>query len=78
LTAALAEVFYKGATVTMERKQAEDIMTSEEVDHWRPLFKKLSEKPTAREFAAASKAAGDAVMYRMWTHVKGDNYDLSE
>lgn len=62
----------------MERKEATEIMTSDEVDHWRPILKKLSDKPTASEFAAALKAGGDAVMYRMWTHVKGDNYDLSE
>jgi preprotein translocase subunit Sss1 len=77
LTAALAEAFYKGATTTLERHDLEHIMTGEEVDHWRNILT-LSEKPTAREFAKALKAGGDSVMYRMWTHVKGDNYDLSE
>lgn len=61
----------------MERHDLDYVMKGEEVDHWRDIIK-LSEKPTAREFATALKSGGDSVMYRMWTHVKGDNYDLSE
>jgi len=61
----------------MLKRNGSEILRAEEVDHWRDILK-LSENPTALEFAKAAKSAGDAVMYRMWTHVKSDPYDLSE
>lgn len=45
-----------------------DVLAEEEVAHWRDIYK-LSEKPTAAEFAFAASSAGDAVMTRMWKHV---------
>jgi len=30
------------------------------------------------EFVTAALAAGDSVMNRIYQHVKGDNYDISE
>jgi GH15 family glucan-1,4-alpha-glucosidase len=30
------------------------------------------------EFVEAAQAAGDSVMTRIYAHVKGDNYDITE
>jgi hypothetical protein len=64
----------------MLKKSAGDhqvLLGEEEVSHWRGLLT-LSEKPTALEFATAAKSAGDAVMYRIYTHVKNDGYRIDE
>lgn len=76
LTASLAELFYQGATTMLTRSLSEEVQ-AHEYEHVQELLK-LGPKPTRSEVAAAYKSAGDAVMYRLYTHVKNDNYRVDE
>jgi hypothetical protein len=46
-------------------------MAEEDLVHWRKLLD-LPEKVKPTHLAAAQKKAGNAVMYRIWVHVKSN------
>jgi len=54
-------------------------MLPHEVDHWRGMLT-LSENTTVAEFVGASVAAGDACLYRLYTHLQtySGNYSVWE
>ncbi len=43
-----------------------------QIGHWRGILN-LSKTPTSSEFAAVATAAGDAVLKRIYEHVKSDS-----
>lgn len=75
LTAALAELYYNIASEMSKR--GSEMLSSNEADPWRKLLN-LSENPTASEFALKSKRAGDAILYRIWYHVKPEGGRIDE
>ena len=74
LTAVLAELFYQGAS---EFSSPNAILSAEARKEWATLFK-IPETSTQKEFATASLKAGDAVMYRLFQHVKNDGGHIAE
>jgi len=52
-------------------------LSEQEYGDWKKLLK-LDENSTAEDFIKASKSAGDAVMTRLWTHVKNDKGRIDE
>ena len=74
LTAVLAELFYQGAS---EFSLPNNVMSVEARKEWASLFK-ISENSTQKEFATASLKAGDAVLYRLFQHVKNDGGHIAE
>lgn len=52
-------------------------LAAEEYGEWMDLLN-LVEGSTASDYVAAAKAAGDSVMYRLWTHVKDDGGEIDE
>jgi len=79
LTAVLGELFYKGAKEMQERQalNGDFTLSNEEFGEWKDLLK-LDENATAEDFIKASTSAGDAVMTRLWTHVKNDHGRIDE
>merc|ERR1712216_988704 len=81
LTAVLAETFYKYAGYVesrIEENLGQDFMLEdEEFKSWKTLLK-LDDEATALDTVKASASAGDAVMYRMFQHVKADNGEIDE
>lgn len=69
LTAVLAELFYKGATTF---SQPGLTLSAEARKEWANLLN-ISELADLQDFAAASLQAGDAVLFRLYQHVKNDN-----
>mgnify|MGYP001002126650 CR=1 FL=1 len=74
LTAVLAELFYQGAS---EFSSPNAVLSAEARKEWATLFK-IPETSTQKEFATASLKAGDAVMYRLFQHVKNDGGHIAE
>lgn len=74
LTAVLAELFYQGAS---QFQSPNHILTAEMRKEWGKLFK-IPEDSSPKEFATASLKAGDAVMYRLFQHVKNDGGHIAE
>merc|ERR1719244_210664 len=79
LTAVLAECFYIGASITL--KLVKDLgnyqLTVADNGAWLDLLN-LEEGATARDLATAQISAGDAVMTRLWNHVKADGGKIDE
>ena len=72
ITAALAELFYRGASYSTANGLPEDHMRE-----WRNLLN-LDESRGLEEIAAAMIKAGDSVLYRIYNYVKSDNFHLAE
>jgi glucoamylase len=79
LTAVLGELFYQGANYQLEQAQsANDLLSADTISAWKELFPSLTEQSTVLDFAAAALTAGDAVLYRLYLHVKDDNGHINE
>jgi hypothetical protein len=53
-------------------------MSETEVNNWKGILNLNSNYVTAEEFIAAATSAGDAVLYRIYIHVKDDLYRIDE
>ena len=79
LTNHLAQLFYRGASYTLQKRQhpSEAAMV-----HWRKLMPHLPGPSEARlshnDLAAQFVSAGDSVMERIRYHVAGDGFHLNE
>jgi len=84
LSAALAEVYYLGAQTMYQRiEQAGDFRLSAAGDRnhttaWAKLLELDAKTATAKDLAAASVAAGDSVLTRIWHHVQADGGRIDE
>ncbi len=74
LTAVLAKTFYQGALTLMESNGFEE---EEDRKAWFDLLT-LPESASFDKQVEAAIGAGDAVMYRLYQHVKGDNGHIAE
>ena len=74
LTATLAELFYRGATTMLE---SNFVLTAESREEWSKLLR-IDNDSSEAEFGAAAASAGDAVMFRLWQHVKNDGGRIDE
>lgn len=74
LTAVLAKTFYQGANVLMK---SNGFLKEEDKQAWFGLLK-IPENASLREQVKAAIEAGDAVMYKLYQHVKGDNGHIAE
>eukprot|EP00828_Plagiopyla_frontata_P005121 TRINITY_DN11_c0_g1_i1.p1 TRINITY_DN11_c0_g1~~TRINITY_DN11_c0_g1_i1.p1 ORF type:complete len:716 (+),score=77.67 TRINITY_DN11_c0_g1_i1:203-2350(+) len=72
ITAALGELFYRGATYTSQNGLPED-----HAQKWRELLN-LDESNSVEDIANAMVSAGDSVMYRIYHYVKSDNFHMAE
>ena len=81
LSAALAELFYNGASEmqTQIKNSGNFTLNDANADHkaWKDLLN-LGENATAYDFVSASKSAGDSVMTRVYSHVKNDDGRIDE
>lgn len=68
LTAVLGELFYQIANIYNQRP-ANYTVATETINAWASIFK-LSPGATNELFAEAAFRAGDAVLYRLYQHVK--------
>jgi glucoamylase len=74
LTAVYAKAFYQGASVLM---QSNGFSKENDRKAWFELLK-LPESAPIDEQIKGMIQAGDAVMYRLYQHVKGDNGHIAE
>jgi len=74
LTAVLAKTFYQGANVLL---QSNGFLKEEDKKAWFELLK-LPESSTFTNQVQAAIKAGDAVMYKLYNHVKNDNGHIAE
>lgn len=74
LTAVLAKTFYQGATALSQSNGFEE---EEDKKAWFDLLKLPADASFEKQVEAAI-GAGDAVMYRLYQHVKGDNGHIAE
>lgn len=74
LTAVLAKTFYQGANLLMKSNGYEDL---EDKAAWSDLLK-IPEGASLYEHVNAAIGAGDAVMYRLYQHVKNDGGHIAE
>ena len=79
LTAVLGELFYLGGQATYKKVQerGDYSLKYSENKEWISLLK-LSESSTAKDLARAQVAAGDAVLTRLYDHVKDDGGRIDE
>ena len=74
LTAVFGKTFYQGANVLME---SNGFLKKADKEAWFDLLK-LHEGASLREQIQSAINAGDAVMYRLYQHVKGDGGHIAE
>ena len=74
LTAVYGKAFYQGANVLM---QSNGFLKASDRKAWSELLK-VPENAPIQEQVKAMIQAGDAVLYRMYQHVKGDNGHIAE
>jgi glucoamylase len=74
LTAVLAELFYKGASATLNEEVQLDMQARRE---WTGLFK-IAEDAGSLELAEAFLKAGDAILNRLYKYVKNDDGHIAE
>lgn len=74
LTAVLAKTFYQGASVI---SQSNGFLKQADQDAWAELLK-MKAGANSQDFVRAAIAAGDAVMYRLFQHVKNDGGHIAE
>ena len=74
LTAVTAKLFYQGASALVESNGFESI---EDRKAWFSLLKLPESTPFHKQVEAAIQA-GDAVMYRLYQHVKSDGGHIAE
>lgn len=74
LTAVLAKSFYQGANLLLT---SNGFATQEDQSAWHSLLR-LSPEASLLEQVEAALKAGDAVMYRLYQHVKGDSGHIAE
>jgi len=79
LTAVLAECFYVGGSITMKivREFGDYSLSKSEHETWMDLLQ-LQDEATATDLARAQVSAGDAVMTRLWNHIKQDGGKVDE
>jgi glucoamylase len=75
LTAVTAKSFYQGATATIE---ANGFQNSEDKAAWAELLNMENKNASTEEMAQAMLSAGDAVMYRLFQHVKDRDGHIDE
>ncbi len=74
-TAALANLFYRGASFILDH----GIPSADALSSWKLAFNSNSDLPTDQNNLAAIFAAqGDGVLLRLRTHVQSDNFHLDE
>jgi len=81
LSAALAELFYNGASEMQAQIKNSGNFKLNEADEAHKAWKQvlnLGENATASDFVAASKSAGDSVLARVYSHVKNDDGRIDE
>jgi len=74
LTAVLAKSFYQGANVLLD---SNGFLKEEDKEAWLDLLN-LNQDTTHFDIVQATLEAGDAVMYRLYQKVKGDNGHIAE
>ena len=74
LTAVFAKTFYQGASVLAE---SNGFLKQEDKQAWFNLLN-LQESASLADQVQAAVNAGDAVMYRLWQHVKNDGGHIAE
>lgn len=74
LTAVVAKTFYQGASALTS---SNGFGKTEDKNAWADLLD-LDKNASVEEFVKASLSAGDAVMSRLYEHVKGDNGHIAE
>ena len=74
LTAVLAKSFYQGANVLLD---SNGFLKEEDKEAWLDLLN-LNQDATHFDIVQATLEAGDAVMYRLYQKVKGDNGHIAE
>lgn len=70
-----AKSFYQGATATIE---ANGFQNSEDKAAWAELLNMENKNASTEEMAQAMLSAGDAVMYRLFQHVKDRDGHIDE
>lgn len=73
----MADVFYRAALYA-EAQGSKFALTEEENKAWSDVLSDLGDKPSADKFKTVMTAAGDAVMTRLYHHVKDDGFHLAE
>lgn len=74
LTAVLAKTFYQGANLLMK---SNGFSKQEDKQAWFSLLK-IPESASLQNQIEAAISAGDAVMYRLYTHVSADGGHIAE
>ena len=69
----LAKTFYQGATALQKKNGFEE---EEDQEAWSELLN-IPKDASIDEFVKASLSAGDAVMNRLYQHVKSDGHHIS-
>jgi glucoamylase len=75
-TGDLADLFYRGALFSLQKEGF--TLTQEDHAEWSKVFPNLKATASATEFASTLASAGDAVMERLYAHVKDDGNHLAE
>lgn len=75
LSAYLAQSFYRAAAQTRAERQLPPVHA---MSKWRELMPHLSQSPSYTELADSLFAMGDGVMQRIYYHVQGGGFHLSE
>lgn len=74
LTAVFAKTFYQGASVLAE---SNGFLNSADESAWGDLLK-VKKGSSVSEYVKSALQAGDAVMYRLYSHVKSDGGHIAE
>lgn len=77
LSSSIAEYYYKSAGQIMEGKYNNQHLTESAKSKWRKLTH-LTSDFSLLELAAAQLQAGDAILQRIFQHVKNDGYRIDE
>jgi glucoamylase len=77
LTAVLAKLMYQGAHTAMLQGSPDQLLSAQELEHWQELYD-LPAQATRGQFVEAASQAGDAVMFRLYAHVKDGNGHIAE
>jgi len=77
-TAALAELFYRGARAAIEEQKLPEPAAYKIWTEILSIEESVATTLTLKDFAFKLSAAGDSVMQRLYYHVSGDGFHLAE
>ena len=68
-TASLAELFYRAAQFSFEKNT---VLSESQLVAWKKVFPEMNSSLSAIQISLKFLSAGDAVMQRLYSHVKND------